>query len=136
MRADDGGSKNSSITRREGTREVYSCCPQAGPNSSSGDGGSVPQRHVRGTQGSRIVLIISIYLHGRDRGRRCTVCDAKWTVSRDKKKGVVHAWRDDVSMDEAILDYTGNNAVVECCRPVRTARTEPGLRSKRRIERK
>ena len=34
----------------------------------------------------------------------------------------MHAWREGVPLDSAILDYSGDNIVVECCRPDRSSR--------------
>ena len=81
----------------------------------------MPQRYVRATHSSRIVLVISSYLHRIGEGRRCAVCETKWTARRDNR-GLMHAWRDGVPLDSAILDYSGNNVVVECCRPDRSSR--------------
>ncbi len=73
-------------------------------------------RHVRTTDGPRVVLIVSDLLHrqGRNQGRICSLCGARWTVQIDLNEDF-HIWRDDVPMDAAILDWTGNNTVVECC---------------------
>lgn len=73
-------------------------------------------RHVRATDGPRVVLAVSDMLHreGRNRGRICEVCEARWTVKVGDNEDL-HVWRDGSPMDSAILDWTGNNAVVECC---------------------
>jgi hypothetical protein len=73
-------------------------------------------RHVRATDGPRVVVAVSdLYHHeGKNNGRICDFCGARWTVIRDGN-GDLHVWRNGVSEDQAILDWTGNNAVVECC---------------------
>jgi len=73
-------------------------------------------RHVRPTEGSKVVLAVSDMLHrdGRNQGRVCQICQARWTVKIDDSENL-HVWRNGVPMDAAILDWTGNNAVVECC---------------------
>jgi hypothetical protein len=76
-------------------------------------GGKLPTKHVRATRGSRVVLIVSKWLHKS--GRECECCGARWTI-RTNKRDSPHAWRDGARMDKAILDYTGNNIAVECCR--------------------
>jgi len=76
----------------------------------------VSTKHVRATDGKKVVLAVSDMLHreGRNQGRVCQICKARWTVQvRDGED--LHVWRDGISMDSAILDWTGNNAVVECC---------------------
>jgi hypothetical protein len=58
-------------------------------------------------------VIVSSYLHKS--GRDCACCGARWII-RINKSGRPHAWRDGVRMDKAILDWTGNNVAVECCK--------------------
>lgn len=70
--------------------------------------------HVRATQGSRVVLVVSAHLHKK--GRKCRQCGARWTVKFTHKRPKVHVRRDGERMDSAILDYVGNNVAVECCR--------------------
>jgi len=72
-------------------------------------------QHVRPTDGAKVVLAVSDMLHreGRNQGRVCQICKARWTVKIESER--LHVWRDGVPMDKAILDWTGNNAVVECC---------------------
>jgi hypothetical protein len=72
----------------------------------------MPTKHVRATHGSRVVVVVSVWLHKS--GRECKCCGARWRI-RINKKGALHAWRDGVRMDKAILDCTGNNVAVECC---------------------
>jgi len=75
----------------------------------------VSTKHIRATDGKRVVLAVSDMLHreGRNQGRVCQVCQARCTVQIDGEN--LHVWRNGVSMDSAILDWTGNNVVVECC---------------------
>ena len=77
---------------------------------------NISDRHVRATAGSLVVLAVSEYLHrrGEEKERLCHFCGAKWTILRDSN-GDCHVWRNGVSTDQAILDWTGNKAVVECC---------------------
>ena len=72
--------------------------------------------HVRRPNESRVVLAVSDLYHyeGKNKGRVCQFCEKRWTIQIDGK-GDVHVWRNGVAMDKAILDWTGNNAVVECC---------------------
>jgi len=72
-------------------------------------------RHLR-TDGLRVVLVVSdmLYREGRNRGCSCEICGGRWTVSIDDDE-TLHVWRDGAAMDSAILDWTGNNAAVECC---------------------
>jgi hypothetical protein len=73
-------------------------------------------RHVRVTDGSRIVLAVSDVFHhqGLNQGRECPICRGQWTVQIDANQNF-HVWRNGVPHDAAILDWTGNNVVVECC---------------------
>jgi len=66
--------------------------------------------HVRATDGSRVVLVLSSFLHPE--GRECH-CGAKWTIYFDANG--CHVRRNGVQADSAILDWTGNNVAVECC---------------------
>jgi hypothetical protein len=70
-------------------------------------------KHIRATRGSRVVVVVSDYLHKL--GRECECCGARWTILIDDKRRL-HVRRDGVPMNEAILDRTGNNVAVECCR--------------------
>jgi len=74
-------------------------------------------RHVRRTNGSQVVLVLSDLYHreSKNKGRTCTICGARWTILRNEANGHLHVWRNGVARDEAILDWTGNNAAVECC---------------------
>ncbi len=76
-------------------------------------------RHVRSTEGARVVLAVSWLYHqeGRNEGRKCQLCDSVWTVQIDES-GDCHVWRNALPMDSAILDWTGNNVVVECCKGI------------------
>jgi len=81
---------------------------------------NMSDRHVRATDGSPVVLAVTDLYHreGKNNGRICNICGARWTALRDGNDGF-HVWRNGVSTDNAILDWVGNNAVVECCgRPV------------------
>jgi hypothetical protein len=73
-------------------------------------------KHTRPTDGSRVVLALSDLFHreGKNRGRTCDICEGRWTVSVDDDESL-HAWKDGTAKDSAILDWTGNNVVVECC---------------------
>jgi hypothetical protein len=73
-------------------------------------------RHVRATDGAKVVVVLSDLYHreGKNQGRECQVCGARWTVQIDSNKDF-HVWRNGVNVDSAILDWTGNNVVVECC---------------------
>ena len=59
--------------------------------------------------------MLSDMLHreGKNQGRICESGGGRWTVNVNDNQ--LHAWRDGVSADQAILDWAGNNAVVECC---------------------
>jgi hypothetical protein len=73
-------------------------------------------RHVRATDGSRVVLVVTDRYHreGKNNGRICDLCGARWTALRESN-GDFHVWRNGVPTDQAVLDWTGNNLVVECC---------------------
>jgi hypothetical protein len=73
--------------------------------------------HVRATNGARVVVVLSTFLHTG--GRTCKLCNALWTAKIDANKEF-HAWRNGVQADSAILDWTGNNVAVECCPMNRT----------------
>jgi ribosome maturation factor RimP len=66
--------------------------------------------HVRGTNGAKVVLVLSELYHreGRNQGRVCEVCGVRWTIQIDDKGGY-HVWRNGVQADSAILDWTDNN---------------------------
>jgi hypothetical protein len=75
-------------------------------------GGTLPKKQLRATHGSRFIVIVSEHLHKS--GRDCAHCGALWEIEFTER-GDVHAWRDSKRMDQAILDYVGNNVAVECC---------------------
>jgi hypothetical protein len=101
------------VRRIEGIRFLRSSNLMLGSAAQTRDrGGMLPTKHVRATRGSRVVVIVSARLHKS--GRDCARCGARWTV-QIKKEEAVHAWRDGIPRDKAILDYTGNNVAVECC---------------------
>jgi hypothetical protein len=70
-------------------------------------------RHVRATQGSRVVVVVSEFLHKS--GRECECWGSRWTILIDKRRRL-HVWRNGVLVNKAVLDRTGNNVAVECCR--------------------
>ena len=72
----------------------------------------LPTKHIRATRGSRVVVVLSDFLHKS--GRECKCCRARWTILIDTRRRL-HVWRNGVPMGKAILDRTGNNAAVECC---------------------
>lgn len=74
------------------------------------------QRHVRRTGAFKVVVTATDLYHrrGRNAGRECDVCHARWTVERDANDDF-HVWRDGTPADDAILDWVGNNVAVECC---------------------
>ncbi len=78
---------------------------------------TVSNKHVRPTNGSMVVVVASERLHRQkqNEGRICTACGARWTVQRDEDDEF-HVWKNGVQTDSAILDWTGNNVAVECCR--------------------
>jgi len=73
-------------------------------------------QHVRPARASMAVLTVSgmLHRHGRNQGRLCQLCDSRWTIDFGSDE-IPHVWRDGTQTDSAILDWTGNNAVVECC---------------------
>lgn len=74
-------------------------------------------KSVRLTSGTVRVIVLSGLLneHGKRSGRTCAGCGATWTVARDPVTEDLHAWKNQVNADNALLDWTGNNAAVECC---------------------
>jgi len=72
--------------------------------------------HVKPTTGASHILVASVHYHLHDRnvGRLCDHCGSRWTVAVDTNQNF-HVWRNGVSEDPAILDWTGNNVAVECC---------------------
>jgi len=74
------------------------------------------EKHVRATDGSKVVVVATdlYHKHRKNAGRECAVCGASWTVER-YNNGDFHFWRDGESADRAILDWVGNNVVIECC---------------------
>ena len=74
------------------------------------------EKHVRPTEGAKVVVVATelYHKHGKNIGRRCPVCGVRWAVKRDSNEDF-HVWRNGEPADEAILDWVGNNVVVECC---------------------
>ena len=74
------------------------------------------ERHVRRASGNSVVVAATELYHrrGKNKGRRCGVCGSMWTVERDAAEDF-HVWRGDTPCDSAILDWVGNNVVIECC---------------------
>lgn len=72
-------------------------------------------QHVRPPLASMVVLAVSgiLYRHGRNQGRLCQLCNSLWTIDFDANEDP-HVWRNGTQTDSAVLDWTGNNAVVEC----------------------
>jgi len=72
---------------------------------------------VRPSSGIRYVVTVSEFLHGvnRPEGRRCQRCGSEWRMEMDAG-GVPHVRRNGHLEDDTILDWTGNNVAVECCR--------------------
>jgi hypothetical protein len=74
-------------------------------------------QNVRPAKSDWLVLVLSEFLQDRVRRgpRHCNRCGSKWKVRLDPN-GQPDIWRNDVQENEAILDWDGNNVVVECCR--------------------
>jgi hypothetical protein len=76
--------------------------------------------HVRPANASRVVVVVSAHLHQVGYAGRQCICGAVWTAARDPADHpttpqALHAFRNGVPMDLAVLDWTGNNVAVECC---------------------
>jgi hypothetical protein len=69
----------------------------------------------RGTR-SCTVLVLSGMFHvrGKNVGRRCPNCGEHWTVEQVAGEPP-RVWRGEAECPEALLDWVGNNAAIECC---------------------
>jgi hypothetical protein len=65
------------------------------------------------------IFVVSFFLNPNpSRARKCPSCPATWTCEHDNNDESYHVRKDGQLADDAVLDWNGNNAAVECCHKV------------------